>query len=286
MKTSILDISRFQDTLPIIEVNGRVRYYSQRLLIDSDFDEKGETHEAQYDLIASPSGWPQNPDKSYGTYQILLKGLKSGSTYGFFFMDALSSFKASVDGTVIYSNGVVSESEKIAIPESKPGSGYFIAQKPEATLLIQMSNHTAHLTGLWQKLVFSSADQINTYHLNYSMRNTFILSVLLIMAIYHWILYAIMRKDAAIFYFSLFTSMVMIKSAFSDMQLGYTLYPYISHLWGLKLAYLSIPVAVYALLGFVSHCFPSEVNRTFIKLSSWFSFAQVIVILFSQQAFF
>jgi len=268
----------------VFELDGLVDFYpnqfwSAEQLLDDTILKKESS-------IQFPSSWGTKEQVYYGTYHFVISGLTPGKSYGFHMMDAFTSFEIEVDDKVILSNGVVGTQKSESIPESDPGIGLFVANNSTIDVVIRVSNFASHLYGVWQKTVFGLTENIVSYEEKLLQRDLIVIASLWMMALYHWILYAIMRKEKTILYFSLFILMVLIKSYFSGIQLGYEWYIPIPYIVGMRLAYIVIPFMAITFIAFVKACFPEEVPEKFSRLNKLISGIQVIVIVFFPQKFF
>jgi len=268
----------------VFELDGFVDFYPNQLWSDEEI--LGNLVQEEPSSIQFPSSWGSKEQIAYGTYHFSISGLTPGKSYGFHMMDAFTSFELEVDNEVILSNGVVGTQKSESIPESNPGIGLFVAKNSTIDVVIRVSNYASHLTGIWQKTVFGLTEIIVKYEEKLLQRDLIVIASLWMMALYHWILYVIMRKEKTILYFSVFILMVLIKSYFSGIQLGFEWYVPIPYIVGMRIAYIVIPFMAISFIAFVKACFPEEVPENFIQLNRVISGIEIIVITFFPQKFF
>lgn len=274
-----LDISDRVDSL--VELTGKVDFYPNYLLDENDI--QNTVYDKERITIDFPDAWNQSVDIPYGTYHFQIDGLIPGKSYGFHMMDAFTSYALLVDGQPIYTNGIVGTTKSSSKPESNPGICFFTPTTSSVDVLIQLSNFTSHLTGIWQKTIFGPAEQLVKYAEFMRQKDLLVIFTLFIMALYHWILYIILRKDKTILYFSIFISLIIIKSLFSGQQLGFEWYPFITYGLGIRLAYAVLPLLCITFVSFVDACFPEDVHKKLVRTNQIVSLLELMVILFSSQ---
>jgi diguanylate cyclase (GGDEF)-like protein len=278
------DVSKNILRSTLLDIEGPVNFYPSQLLTIDEINSK----EIEKNVIKMefPAGWTKEIPINYGTYFFEINGLEVGKTYGFFMKEAYSAFSLFVDGEKIYENGVVGTTKESEVSEFKPGSSFFIAKSEIAQITIHLSNYHSHLTGVWQKTVFGSMEQLLNYDKFLYRRDLMVIFALSMMSLYHWILYTIMRRDRTILYFSLFILLIIIKSLYSEQQLGYVWYPNINFTIGIKLTYLTLPLMCIAFVAFLQACFPKDVPLLFVKVNGIISFMEFLLILVTSQYVF
>ncbi len=282
----LMDLSTVDLEHTLIELTGTIESYPNQLLSHSDFKALPKTSHDGREWTPLPATWKARDGVHTATQRLMIKGLEPGRTYGVQTLEALTAFSVHADGKLIVRNGIVAADPKDARPASDPCIGLFKAQSSEAELIFQVSNHESDLTGLWQKIHFSTSENIIAYQEELVRIDAFIYGCILIMSLYHWILYLIMRKDKAILCFAAACTLIAIKGAFSGQQFGFVWYPFISYGVGIRIAYLTIPWIAQAILSFAEICFPDEIKRFYVKAFRILAILQTLVILFTPQSFY
>lgn len=280
------DLSEIDMDSKVFELGGTVETYANMLIEPESFvldlDEIGK----HVEYTGFPISWNINEGITTATHRLVINGLIPGNCYGIQMMEALTAYKVYADGHLVMGNGNVSMEPENSVGEADPKIGWFTAAGDTVELVFQVSNHEAHMTGIWQKIYFGRAKEIIGYQEALVRRDIFIFGCIFIMGLYHLLLYMVMRKDKAILYFSIFCFSVAVKSAFSGQQFGYIWIPFVSYGAGLRIAYLMITSIAVSVLAFLKTCFPNEVQTIWIRIGWSISALQAIVILIAPQAFY
>lgn len=230
-----------------------------------------------------PYVWKAKDGVTHGSYHFKLEGLEKGSTYGFYFLEALTSYEVFVDGESIAALGKPNTLPELTVPAAKVQSAIFTAKSDSANVVIHVASHSSHLIGLWQKTVFGPMEMIHTYEVKAKVSDAFVNGAILFMTLFLWILYLIMPEDKAKFFFALASTFVTVKSLYSGQQLGFASYPLIGYGIGLRIAYLMVPAIAVTFMAFAGECFKSQSNERLQKYFYNVSFIQMAAILLLPQ---
>lgn len=260
------------DTL--YELTGEVATYERQLIKNSQGD---------FEYTKFPYVWQYNDGNYYGSHRLVLKHLKPGELYGFYMLDALTAYNVYVDGQLIAHQGKVATRQADAKPEAKTQIALFQAHNPETEVIFQVSNYEAHITGIWQKTIFGTYENINTYENRVNISDAFVIGAITFLSIYMWIMYYVLRQDKAIFFFAASCTFVAVKSLLAGQQIGFEAYRLLTYDMGMRIAYLMIPAILCTFITFAGKCFPKEVKLTYLRISYVLSGIEALVIVFTPQ---
>lgn len=233
-----------------------------------------------------PYAWKAKDGVTHGSYQFKLEGLQKGRAYGFYLLEALTSYEVFVDGVSIARLGKPNPLPELTVPESKVQSAIFTAKSDTANVVIHVAGRSSHLIGLWQKTAFGPMEMIHAYEVKAKVSDAFVNGAILFMTLFLWILYLIMPEDKAKFYFALASTFVTVKSLYSGQQLGFVSYPLIGYGIGLRIAYLMVPAIAVTFMAFAGECFKDMSNKRLQKYFFSASAIQIAAILLLPQSMY
>nr|HPO50005.1 7TM diverse intracellular signaling domain-containing protein [Spirochaetota bacterium] len=199
-------VSFTKDTL--VELTGEWEFYYGKLLTPEDFCDFPEENAV---LIKVPSVWNGSkngklPGFGFATYKTKIIAPKISQRWGLKIVNISSSFKIWVNGVLLYENGVVSEEKEKYIPSYRPALvdfGNEISEEGEFEVAIQVANFSHADGGIWDKIYFGKYETLELTTMRNLVIEGFLFGCMIIMALYHLILFFIRKKDRHYFHFAL-----------------------------------------------------------------------------------
>jgi len=214
----------------------------------------------------------------YGTYK--LKVLLKPGKFVLRIPAINSSYSLFIDDSLYVSVGKPSIQKDFTLAARIPKYVYFQTQKSNAEILIFVADFEVGTGGINHTLKLFSEQAFNDSFINRYSLDLFLLGMLLIMALYHFILYIYFRNYKANLYFSLFAYAVAIyASCFSEQILNH-LFPKISWVLQIKISRVSVILAVHFFILFIFHLFPINRFKKLIRILSIINILFCISILF------
>ena len=192
---------------PTIELNGEWEFYWQQLLTQQDF-ESNRTHFAQLTgMMQIPSFWNDYEvdgktlgGRGFATFRLKLLLPKDlpplklrcpyvGSAYKLFANEGLISRNGKVGRTVNESRG-----ESRVVYTS-------LSSKSQQQLVIQISNFQNARGGFWYSMVLGTTDNIGDFELMNLWWEGFLSDVIIMMGLYHLVLFAFRKQDRTTLWF-------------------------------------------------------------------------------------
>ncbi|MDH3976683.1 MAG: ATP-binding protein [Deltaproteobacteria bacterium] len=287
-KKGLLDLtsSEFEKNR-IVNLDGQWEFYWNKLLSPEDFRSGVQFESTGY--IDLPQTWDDyNLDgknlqtDGYATFRLLLKIKEDDEFKALRVTKVLSAYNLWVNGKLLATSGTVGVSHVTEKPRLsqiicriEPGSD-------ELELILQISNHNYRNGGLMSSISFGSEEQIHKSQNRERALTIFILSALMVMGGYHFVLYMLRRKDLAPLFFGLYCLFWVVNNLFSSPS-GWLIQFILPHTsWtvfyriGLMAYYLSNPVFIM----FLYSLFPRECSVAVIRIY------QFIGVIFSLPLFF
>ena len=200
-----------------------------------------------------------------GTYQITLKGLTPGKSYGLYIPLLSVSFQVSLDGKLLAQNGAVSADAESFVPSFLPQTAYFTATESEAKLSVQTSNYVYARNGMWHSIYLGSESQIE--HLNRMVlyKDLFFIGAFLTLAVYYISIFVLRREKQSLLFVLLCIGASMRIMVNGDRMIV-RLFPAFPFSLIVRLDYLAIllfyPIMLYLMTRRFSHEFSKPVART------------------------
>lgn len=284
-KQGILDLSAWDFKINgNIQLSGEFEFYWQELLTPADFKGK-RTGKPLY--LKVPGAWKiqdiehdLKKGRGYGTYRVHIKLPEAGITYGLAIYQ-VTAYKLYINGQFVYEDGKVSKDfNEITHRRSNMVFSY-TPQTKEMELVIQIANVIHNRTGLVRSLQIGYNKNILTSKFFINGYEFFLLGAILIIAIYHLMLFVFRSQEMAYLYFALLclgTCMYLI--SMSSLAFFY-FFPEVDLLILNKLAFFGSLLILTALSLYMAKIFEKEfikkINIIIYAGSTLFSFLVIVL---------
>jgi len=162
------------------------------------------------------------------TYVLKIKVPQNERVYGIRILNIRMASKVFLNGELIGEKGRVSTERDINYQSNNvPYTMYFKAQGPELVLIIQVANQYLIKGGIAQDIFFGSQESILKHYFVSNMWDIFIISAILIMAVYYVIGFMQMRRDASQFYYFAFSILYAFIVATGGEKVFFQVFPQI-----------------------------------------------------------
>jgi signal transduction histidine kinase len=268
----------------LMTVEGDVEFYWKKLLSPDDLKSSIVQPDTYIEIPGIWNGHIINDETltgfGYGTYhfKILVSDMDH---YAFAINEFDCAYKIWINNEVA-TGGRVGISKKEMKPSWKRKT---IHTHPDENgvidVVIQISNFHHRKGGAEDAMVFGLMPEVIYYRYAHLATSSFLLGVLLVMCIYHFLLYVYRRKDWSNILFGAICFVMAIRLITTGEKLIVELFPAISWLTSLKLEYLSYKIVVPLMIGFVSLNYPGEVSKYVVKASVYLAALFCAVVLFT-----
>ncbi len=189
----------------------------------------------------------------YATYSLTIKlnSKYKDTLLGISVPSMLSSYKLWVNGKLFSSNGTVGTSSSSELPKSLPITSYFMNNNDKINLVLQVSNYNFRDGGTWDKIYLGTQSQMANKREASIALEFFYFAVLLIMGLYHLLLYIFRTDDASKLYFGALCITISLRALIIGNKYFLSLHNNLSYSLDLKLEYLTFYAAVYFMLSYI-----------------------------------
>ena len=242
-----LDLRLWQPS-HVLRVEGSWEVYWKRLHRPKDFSNLKIKHRK---ITAVPGTWnsPFGTGIGYGTYRVSVKLNDHQKNLSLFIPEILSSWKLWVNGKLVGQQGVVSK-RAVRAKATRKGQVVFLPNhNNQLEFILQVANHHHHRGGLITAPLIGSREAIQK-HIDIDQSTlTFILGGLIVIAIYHLMIYFLRSQTTSTVYFGLVCLTLAMRALMVDDSFSYFDALKENFELSYKLEYLgfSVSVALYAL---------------------------------------
>ncbi len=276
----VLDVARLPLSDGLYELAGTVETYPDLFVGPAAADRPAPQ------IVALPFVWKAQTGVTHASCRFVLEGLQPGTTYGFYIGEAYSAYRVYADGHMISQLGVPSEDPHRTRPEMRLQSAVFQPSGSSCEIVIHASTHSSDPVGIWQAILFGTADRIHAHEVRVKLADAFVNGAILFMTLYVWILHLIMRSDRAVLYFALSCTFVTTKNLLSNQHLVLGTLSLLPYEAGLRLAYLMVPAMVLSFVLFAREHFKIESWKTVQRVLQALSLIEAVLILVLPQQWY
>ena len=268
-----------------LDLNGEWAFYWQQLFEPGDFT-TGELPE-RTGYINAPGYWDgyEIGDQKltgigYATFRLQVTNLDKNSVFMLDLPLMHSSYKLWVNGELLSTNGIVGTSRSSSQAQYLPKTVVIRGFNTELELVLQISNfHHSH-GGIWDALTLGLEEDIVYDAQTRTAFDLFLLGAIFIMALYHFGLFALRRKEGSTLLFGMFCLIISFRISVHGSSILSVIYPNLT--WDLlvKLDYFTLYFGLCFYGAFIHKLYPIEFTKKILHLivllSSGFVFLTVV----------
>jgi len=268
VKKGVLDLSETNlDSIERIRLDGEWEFYWNSFLSAEDF--KNENIDSKQEFIIVPGSWTYEnsyPARGYATFRMHIKGLFKNNIYSLYLPDMVSNYRIWIDGKEFPGNGTVSQVDAESKPQFLPKTVSFETNDSNVEILLHISNYNYRKSGIWRSLYFGKHDSIHTFREMKVILETFLISVLFAISLFHLGIFVYSRKEKSEFLFGLICLSFIVRIMSTGEQLLTSIFPLFS--WEIlrKMEYIPHYVSAPLLALFLSSLFPEEASKIITRI--------------------
>jgi signal transduction histidine kinase len=283
---STIGISDYQ----VVGIKGEAEFYWQKLLSPHDFNIEDPPQPDGYLKIPGIwNGFEYNGEKikgfGYATYRFKIK-VKNDGWYAFRIKEFDSAYKMWANQKSVVSAGKVGTTKATSIPSWKRNELIVESLDGEIEVIIQIANFWHRKGGAEDRMYFGSADDITAYKKNQVVLSSILLGVLLMLAIYHIVLYLFRPGEMSILLFSLLCVFMALRLMSTGEKLMLDIYPNMNWFLAIRIEYISYKVALPLLLAFFYSFYKEYIAAWVMKTTVILSIIFCAVVLVTPVWFF
>ncbi len=265
--TLSLEEFSFEEQGPAV-LRGEWEFYWKELLFPGDF-EKTEGRKglevAGPEFLEVPAGWNSlresaNPAEGYATYRCILflpEKVKE-KVLAMEFPEQSSAFRCYVNGILVGKAGEVGKSREESRAEYSPGVEAFYVDDSRLEIVMQISNFRHRTGGFWAPISLGLEKQLVRRHSIKTALDAFLLGAILIMGIYHLVLFLMRSEEKAMFFFSLFCFAIALRLSVTGHFLLMQLFPVFPWEALKKTEFVTETLSILLFAMFLRRLFPVE----------------------------
>jgi adenylate cyclase len=219
------------------------------------------------------------PARGFATYKLSLKLPDSGEMRAISILTVSNAYRFYIDDELVASNGTVGESEETSQPQYAPRVVTFIPDSDVIKLTMQISNFDHCKGGFWLPIEFGEVQQVQSKRDSRVLTEMFLFGCLFIMALYHFGLYVLRRKDLTTLFFGLMCAVIGIRSLFTGEILINHIFPGMDWHFARKIEYILTFTSPGIYVAFCRKLFPTEWNTIIYRSIVGFGFALIAFVI-------
>ncbi len=277
----VLDLTSYDlNKSGMVPLDGQWEFYWRQLLGPQDF--RGQRKPAMSGYIKVPSIWNGtmiNGEKlggeGFGTYRLLVKMRPVNGRLGVKMMTFSSAYCLYVNGEYEGGAGRVGIDRGSTVGQHLPAVVFFRNSSPAdengittVELIYQVANFDHFKGGFWYSAWFGKAEFVQKGRDGRVAVEMFIVGILLVMGLYHFVLFALRPQNSYTFFFGVFCTVIALRAGLMGENLLVALFPGMP--WGLKVKmemltfFISPPLFSTYISRFYREFFIEKINRGFL----------------------
>ncbi|RHX84257.1 adenylate/guanylate cyclase domain-containing protein [Leptospira stimsonii] len=222
----------------------------------------------------------------YGTFTLKVLLNENQIPLGLRFQDVGTAAAIWVNGKKLIRSGVVGTDENTSRPQYLPRYIDVPTDNNEALIQVEVSNFHHFKGGIWETIRLGSRKSIQDDKENRSATEMFLFGSIAIMALYHFGLFSLRRKDNSSLFFGLFCFVIVVRLLTTGERFLLQKFPDIPWELGSKLEYLSFYLAWPIFQKYMDSIFPGDMPPLVTKIATAVvGFFSLIILFFPTRIF-
>lgn len=197
----------------------------------------------------------------FATYRLVVDLPDRDITLGLLTSGITSAHRLWINGKLVSENGIVGRTLQESSSYKVPALIRMEAGQTQADIVIQVSNYTHRKAGLFGSLTIGEYNQLNQSMKYKLVSESMIIGCMLIMGLYHILLYTLLSKNWESLYFGLICILLAMKNGSDSQYILSELIPGMSGDMFLKIEYLGFLGSAPLFLLFCYSIFPNEMSK-------------------------
>ncbi|MBX2875849.1 MAG: adenylate/guanylate cyclase domain-containing protein [Saprospiraceae bacterium] len=218
-------------------------------------------------LLYLPDTWGERTIGSYfedgqgcASFRLLISGLPR-MKLALSIKQINSAFQVLLNGELVHQNGKVACQLSEASPDYSYQPLIFDNQEDELEIILQISNYHTRNIGIPTVLTLGTPKAILEASSWQTMVDAFLFGVLLIIAVYHFIIFFFRQQDKSLLYFAIASLAMAIRTLLTGEQLAYGWTPSSAYSILFKIDYLTYTMGTIFFMAYIHSIFPKEYAR-------------------------
>ncbi len=265
----ILDLREEKESLQPLE--GQWEFYWETLLEPEDFRNDPLEPSAYVPVPGAWNGYRVNGEdlsgEGYATYRTHVL-VESDRMTAFRIPRILTAYRMWVDGEEVASAGTVGTSRQESTPRYLPQQVFVVPASEVVEIVVQVSNFHHRSGGILENIQAGTEAQVLSATKSRLAYELFLFGSLLVMGIYHLLLYRYRQKDRSLLYFALYCLMIGIRTTLVGEIFLIQVFPNFPWEVAHKMQTLGFYGGVLILVLFFREMYPRHVSVTAVRISA------------------
>ncbi|WP_239617958.1 sensor histidine kinase [Cohnella mopanensis] len=268
----ILDLTQVHVSENPLKLKGEWAFYWQELLSPEDIQNRLARDGNHDRWISIPSSWlgyrldgQQLNGTGFATFRLVIKLSEQDRSerLALRLPTIFHAYKLWVNGELLTEVGVVGQDKSSVTPQLATKLVFFQPENDTVELVMQVANFHHNRGGITKYIELGGSDALTVRTNLRIAAEMFTTASLLVIGVYHLLLFALRRKDKATLYFGLFTLLFGIRSLLVGELLLTQLWPTFPWELQFKIEYLILCSGGYIITMYSVCIFPNYVSRWF-----------------------
>ena len=267
-----LDLTQAQVSKDPMHLQGEWTFYWQELLSPEDIQGRMESGEHQDQYITIPSSWLGYPmdgqkltSEGFATYRLMIELSEQdrNERLALRLPTIFHAYKLWINGELLTEVGRVGHDKHDVTPLLATKLVFFQPDNDTVELIMQVANFHHKRGGITKNIELGGSNELIVRKNQNVAADMFILASLLVIGLYHLLLFALRRKDKAPLYFGLLTTLIGIRSLLVGELMLTQWLPHFPWELQFKIEYLILCISGYIMTKYFDCIFPNYVSRWF-----------------------
>ncbi len=223
----------------------------------------------------------------YATYRLKVLLPRGGdSGLGLKILSLSSAYAIFVNGRKVASCGVPGASEAHTQPRYQPQVVPLETVSDTLALTCLVSNFHHWEGGFWKPVTLGSYEGLREARDRDLRLDLFLLGGILVIGLYHLLLFGQRRQEPAALFFGLFCLMLAVRTVFTGEGYAVLLFPGLGWSTVQKAVYVSLYLALPLFALYARELFPNEIAKRFVDILTWGIPALALIVLLTPPRLF
>lgn len=219
-------------------------------------------------------------DQGHCTYALRIRLPEPGKVWALRIPPIRTAYKLYVNGQLMAKTGQLASSSAMK-PWTESSVVSFLVPGREAFVLIHVANYHFAYGGLGKTLQFGTPATLGQNREKNLIFSSLVIGALVIIGLYHLLLYALRRQDRAPLLFGILCLTIGFRETFLAESLFFLLFPAVRWTLALKALYCAFPVGIISLILYLQSLFPTLVSPVLRKIIIAINLAFFILVIFT-----
>jgi len=253
-KEGLLDTRTHDFSKASLKLDGEWEFFQNQLV--EPFQVKSQTSYVEF-----PHYWNESEAQGFATFRLKIVANRDISEFSLDIPQLYSAYTLWVNGTVVAKNGKVGVDRLSTEPQWLPQVVSFRGGVDTLHLTLQIANFYHSTGGIKNPIYLGTPERLLTMQSNSFMVNLILLGVLTFIGIFFLSIYAFVKREGSVLYFSLVCLTWALRSIFSEQYLAIHWMPWFDWELALKIEYVTLYLTMAWGISFIANLYPLDTNR-------------------------